>query len=59
MKKIDIPKSVCLELSNIAESKKIFLEGNILKVIESSECEEFSDYIEAATKNDVENRKKD
>jgi hypothetical protein len=58
MKKIDIPKSVCLELSNIAESKKIFLEGNILKVIESSECEEFSDYIEAATKNDVENRKK-
>jgi hypothetical protein len=58
MKKIDIPKSVCLELRNIAESKKIFLEGNILKVIESSECEEFSDYIEAATKNDVENRKK-
>ena len=58
MKKIDIPKSVCLELLNIAESKKIFLEGNILKVIESSECEEFSDYIEAATKNDVENRKK-
>ena len=58
MKKIDIPKSVCLELRNIAESKKIFLEGNILKVIESSECEEFSDYIEAATKNDVENRRK-
>ena len=58
MKKINLPHSVCDDLKNLAESKKIFLEGNILKVIESSECEEFSDYIEAATKNDVENRKK-
>lgn len=58
MNKINLPRSVCEDLKNLAESKKIFLEGNILKVIESSECEEFSDYIEAATKNDIENRKK-
>lgn len=50
MKKINIPKDVCIELEELAETKKIFLEGNILKIIESTEYEEFSNYIEAAKK---------
>ena len=58
MNKINLPRSVCTDLENLAESKKIFLEGNILKVIESTEYEDFSKYIEIATKNDIENRKK-
>ena len=58
MNKINLPRSVCADLESLAESKKIFLEGNILKVIESTEYEDFSNYIEIATKNDIENRKK-
>jgi len=58
MNKINLPRSVCTDLESLAESKKIFLEGNILKVIESTEYEDFSNYIEIATKNDIENRKK-
>lgn len=58
MKKINFPKEVCDELQRVAEEKKIFLEGNILKVIESTEFESFSDYIAKAKKNDEENRRK-
>jgi len=58
MKKINIPASLCVELQDLASSKKIFLEGNILKVIESTEHDDFSNYIEAAIKNDSEKRNK-
>ena len=58
MKKINLPKSVCIDLKDLADTKKIFLEGNILKVIESSELDSFSDYIKQATENDVEKRNK-
>jgi len=58
MKKIDFPKSVCDQLEEIAESKKIYLEGNILKLIKSSESESFSEYILNAKKNDEEARRK-
>jgi Arc/MetJ-type ribon-helix-helix transcriptional regulator len=58
MKKINLPKSVCSDLENLASEKKIYLEGNILKVIESSEYEDFSEYIKKATENDSEKRNK-
>ncbi len=58
MKKIDIPKLMCDELQRVANEKKIFLEGNILKIIESKESESFEDYISEAKKNDEDNRRK-
>ena len=58
MKKIDLPKSVCLDLKNLSDTKKIFLEGNILKVIESSEENSFADYIKQAIDNDAQKRNK-
>ena len=58
MKKINIPKSVCDDLEHLASSKKIYLEGNILKIIESSECKEFDLYIEKAKNIDQEKRRK-
>ena len=58
MKKINIPKAVCIDLENLAETKKIYLEGNILKVIHSTEHESFSEYIDAAKNIDSETRKK-
>lgn len=58
MKKINFPKSVCEDLERVAVEKKIYLEGNILKIIESSEYPEFSGYIEVAKENDSDNRRK-
>lgn len=58
MKKIDIPKKICDEFERVAEEKKIFLEGNILKIIESTESDSFADYISRAKKNDEDNRRK-
>jgi len=56
--KINFPKSLCDELERIAEDKKIYLEGNILKIIESSESDTFYEYIKKAKDNDSENRRK-
>ena len=58
MKKIDIPKKICDEFERVAKEKKIFLEGNILKIIESTESDSFVDYISRAKKNDEDNRRK-
>ena len=58
MNKINFPKSLCDELERIAEDKKIYLEGNILKIIESSESDTFYEYIKKAKDNDSENRRK-
>lgn len=58
MNKIDLPKRTCEDLERIALDKKIYLEGNILKVIESSEYPEFSEYINKAIDIDQDNRRK-
>jgi hypothetical protein len=46
------------QLINWAKTKNIFLEGNILKVIELDEDEEFTKYIRFAIDKDTETRKK-
>lgn len=58
MKKILIPKELCQEFQRVATENKIYLEGNILKIIESPECQEFDSYINAAKEHDTNNRKK-
>lgn len=46
------------QLIQLWSEKKIALEGNILKVIDSSDDEEFSIYIKEALEKDKENRRK-
>jgi len=58
VKKISIPKEVCQELERVAKENKVYLEGNILKVIEAPSYPEFSSYISLAKDNDTKNRKK-
>ena len=58
MKKISLPKDVCIEFERIAKDKRIFLEGNILKVIDFVDYPEFEEYIKSAKENDSNNRRK-
>lgn len=58
MNKISLPKDVCVEFERIAKDKKIFLEGNILKVIDFPDYSEFEKYINSAKENDSNNRRK-
>jgi len=46
------------ELIALASEKNIFLEGNILKIINADGDHEFSDYIESSINRDKESRKK-
>jgi len=46
------------ELIELASEKNIFLEGNILKIINADGDHEFSDYIESSINRDKESRKK-
>lgn len=46
------------QLLKLAKEKEIFLEGNILKVIDTSDDEELQAYIKKSTDKDVEVRKK-
>lgn len=46
------------EILNLANEKQIYLEGNILKLIDSSDDPEFSSYLKIASSRDVEMRKK-
>src|SRR6056300_994526 len=46
------------ELTRLASEKNIFLEGNILKVIDCEGDEEFSNYIQISIHKDKESRRK-
>lgn len=50
----DIKKS----LIEISETKNLFLEGNIIKLIDSEDDNEFSDYLKKCSEKDIANRKK-
>lgn len=52
-----LPKQVEQDLIQLSEQRRVLLEGNILKVIET-DSEEFQKYIETAKENDRSNRKK-
>jgi len=58
VKKIQFPAHMCQEFQRIAQEHKIYLEGNILKVIEHVSYPPFDEYIQAAKENDQNNRKK-
>jgi len=45
-------------LMGLSKEKGVFLEGNILKIIDTSKSEEFKSYIEEATEKDKETRRK-
>lgn len=46
------------DLMRLAEEKKIFLEGSILKVLDADGDEEFQAYLETATEKDKEKRRR-
>ena len=54
---IKFPKEVQEKLIEVASNSNVYLEGNIIKLIET-EDESFTDYLETAQKNDEINRKK-
>ena len=56
--KITLSKEDKEKLINLSVEKNIYLEGNIIKVIDAEDDEVFSDYLVEAKKQDVENRKK-
>ena len=58
MNKIKIPKNLCIQFEEVSNTKKIFLEGNILKIIEAEDYPEFKNYIQKAKENDSANRRK-
>lgn len=55
---IKIDKSTKKELLNLYRSKKISLEGNILKLIDTDGDEEFESYIKDSIERDKESRRK-
>ena len=55
---IKIHKSTKEELLNLYRTKKISLEGNILKLIDSDGDEEFDSYIKDSIEKDKESRRK-
>ena len=58
MNKIKLPAHICQELERVAKDHKVYLEGNILKVIEPVSYDSFNKYISDAKENDSNNRKK-
>ena len=56
--KIKVDKGTRKQLLNLYKSKRIYLEGNILKLIDCDGDEEFKLYIEAAINKDKEGRRK-
>ena len=57
MSKISLPKDTETTLIELSNSRNVYLEGNILKVIET-ENEDFQEYLSKAIKNDDAQRKK-
>ena len=51
------PEEVENDLINLSDQRRILLEGNILKILET-DSEKFKNYIESAKENDKSNRKK-
>ena len=56
--KIKIGEDTKKELMRLAETKRISLEGNILKVIDADGDEEFGAYLKESIEKDTSNRKK-
>lgn len=56
--KIFVPEDFRTELINIAENKKIFIEGNIVKLLDDSGDDNFKKYISDAISNDKSQRKR-
>jgi hypothetical protein len=54
---IKFGKDVRKQLIQLAEQKKLFLEGNIIKVINSEDDPEFATYLQAASEKDKTSRK--
>ena len=59
MNKIQLEEDTCKEFERIATEYKIYLEGNILKVIEPLGYDEFNEYIALAKKMTTSTEKKD
>ena len=55
---IKLTKEIKEELISIAKTKNLFLEGNIIKVIDPEDDKEFSEYLKKCSERDVANRKK-
>lgn len=55
---IKLPKEIRNDLIAISESKNLFLEGNIIKVIDSDGDEDFVEYLRKCSEKDIANRKK-
>lgn len=53
-----LPEETRKNLIALATDKGIYLEGNILKILESSEDEQFSKYLEDSIERDSETRRK-
>lgn len=58
MMKIKVDEGTKKQLLNLYKSKKIYLEGNILKLIDCGDDEEFQLYVDAAINKDKEGRRK-
>lgn len=56
--KIFVPEDFRSALISIAESKKLFIEGNIVKLLDDSDDESFKKYIKDAIENDKDQRKR-
>lgn len=58
MSKIVLPKNICQDLENLAEDRKIYLEGNLIKVIEPDpEYPEFNEYLTKVLDRDTKTRR--
>jgi hypothetical protein len=55
---IKLTSEIKKELISISETKNLFLEGNIIKVIDSEGDEEFSEYLKKCSDKDIATRKK-
>ena len=55
---IKLTREIKSELISISESKNLFLEGNIIKVIDAEGDEEFSEYLKKCSEKDIASRKK-
>ena len=55
---MDVTKEVKEVLLKLSKEKKIFLEGNILKVLSSKNDKEFQDYLDMCKEKDTTSRKK-
>jgi hypothetical protein len=58
MNLIKINKEAQKQLIELSKEKDIFLEGNILKIIDAGESQEFKSYVEEAIKKDKDSRAK-